>query len=229
MLLPLYDKQLQAIVEPSGVVQWRYDSTPAARLCGRPRAERIYKAVISNKSCYGLTMLLWCLVGATVVLVVILGVFFVVPPQAMVASSVVAWILVTFLVSHFLDFRIVGVVVRTGHFWANFLLATIGFLSLGFIWNFDFRFSAVPLYLYLVIICSMLDAVPPKFRLIIGLPILFGLVGILLLGIILILFDRLPNINSTAAFELGTFDGLAARPVVISYVVVSRCLIEINY
>jgi hypothetical protein len=95
-------------------------------------------------------------------------------------------------------------------------LATIGLVGIAAVWDLDHRICIVPIYLYLILVTSSVDAMAPSFKLLVGIPSLI-IVIVSLLGLVALLnFNRFPSQLEATQWQLGRFGGLAVRPVILS-------------
>ena len=99
-------------------------------------------------------------------------------------------------------------------FWANMALATIGSVSVAFMWGFDARASAIPMYLSAICILSCFDAAPITMRHYLGIPLAFGLIVVLVVGVIMINLSRFPGYDASP-IDIGDLGGLALYPILI--------------
>jgi hypothetical protein len=113
------------------------------------------------------------------------------------------------------DIEIFKLCLKMFDFWLSMSLGFLGSLAISLYWSFDVRTILVVPFLFLCGFVSSYDAVYPKFSETFA-PI--GLVLIFLfyaLCLFLVQLGRLPD-QHLLIYNVGTFDGLANRPVTIS-------------
>jgi hypothetical protein len=215
VFVPVLEARLRALLNAQGVVQWRFDATIAVRMLGRERAENTWNLLVAGPY-WHIKDVLWLLTVCALSALLALGSLFLIPAGLMVAAAILLFVLTVIAIVFFIDMRIARYVLTTGVFWANLILASIGIISVTFLWTFDYRTCVFPVYVNIVAFTALVDALPPSFRLYIGIPGISALCLMLVLVIVVINFSRFPGQLSTPAWNLGDFWGLSEQPLIIS-------------